>query len=415
MTLITHPAIQYPDRMTDACESRRIHVLVLTPLYPCQGDEADGCFIADSIECLSELNIDFTTIAVKPWSRSSYRTSDKVPKATWARFPYVPTRAGWAGWGLSIYARVAPFVKRLNRRKRIDLIHAHCAVPCGHPASILARHLGVPFVVTSHGLDVFCKTLNGFPGRWCERSSRFVYERANLNICVSEAVRANLLNGLSSARTTVVYNGVDTKLFAPLDGPEQNATQTILSVGRLVPDKGQEVVIRALAALIEKYPSLRYASIDDGPDRKRLVRLARELNVADRVAFLGRLSRSEVSQAMKRCTVFALPSRNEALGCVYLEAMATGKAVIACRGQGIEDVIRHGENGWLIGPDNVLEMIQALSALLDNSSLRQRIGHQARKTILDTLTLSYQSRLLNQAYRDCLPEKYPAQIGRGRA
>jgi glycosyltransferase involved in cell wall biosynthesis len=393
--------------MTDACESRRIHVLVLTPLYPCRGDEADGCFIADSIQCLSKFNIDFTTIAVKPWSRSSFKVSDQAPKAIWARFPYVPTRAGWAGWGISIYARVAPFVKRLHQRKRIDLIHAHCAVPCGHPAAILSRHLGVPFVVTSHGLDVFCRTLNGFPGRWCERSSRFVYERANINICVSQAVRNNLLNGLSSARTTVVYNGVDTNLFAPAARDQEIETRTILSVGRLVPDKGQEIVIRALAELTEKHPNLRYTSIDDGPDRKRLVRLTRELNVAGRTTFLGRLSRREVSEAMKRCTVFALPSRNEALGCVYLEAMAAGKAVIACRGQGIEDVIRHAENGWLIGPDNVPEMIQALSILLGDSSLREHIGQQARKTILDSLTLGHQSQLLNKAYRDCLLEKRP--------
>ena len=400
--LITHPSIDYPAVMTNACESRRIHVLVLTPLYPCQGDEADGCFIADSIECLSKSNIEFTTIAVKPWSRSSYKTSDLVPAAIWARFPYVPTRAGWAGWGLSIYARVAPFVRRLHRRKKIDLIHAHCAVPCGHPAAILARQLGVPFIVTSHGLDVFCKSLNGFPGRWCEHYSRFVYERANLNICVSEGVRSALLKGLVSARTAVVYNGVDTDLFAPPEPGPKPAAQTILSVGRLVPDKGQEVVLRAVAALIEKYPSLQYTNIDDGPDRRRLAGLSRELNIANRVTFLGRKTRVEVSEAMKRCTLFALPSRNEALGCVYLEAMATGKVVIACRGQGISDVIHHGENGWLIGPDNVPEMIQALSTLLDNATLRERIGHQARTTIIDGLTLGQQAQLLNKAYRDCL-------------
>jgi len=220
-------------------------------------------------------------------------------------------------------------------------------------------------------------------------------------------VRNNLLNGLTSARTTIVYNGVDTNLFAPAARDQEIETRTILSVGRLVPDKGQEIVIRSVAGLTEKHPNLRYTSIDDGPDRKRLVRLTRELNVADRITFLGRLSRSEVSEAMKRCTLFALPSRNEALGCVYLEAMATGKAVIACRGQGIEDVIRHGEDGWLIGPDNVPEMIQALSILLGDSSLRERIGQQARKTILDSLTLGHQSQLLNKAYRNCLLERRP--------
>jgi glycosyltransferase involved in cell wall biosynthesis len=396
--------------MVLADESRRIHVLMIAPFYPSQGDEADGCFVAESVEYLSKLNIDFTIISVKPWSLSAYKVSDRAPKAIWVRFPFLPNKAGWASWGLSIYACVALFVRRLHRRHKIDLIHAHCAVPCGQPAALLSRSLGIPFVVTSHGLDVFCKTVKGLPGRWCERSSRLVYQKANQNICVSEAVRRALLNGLSSVSATVVHNGVDTTLFSPPASGEESSTPTILSVGRLVPDKGQELILRAIPQLIKKYATLRYESIDDGPDRNRLVKLSEDLKIADRVEFLGRQGRREVAAAMKRCTVFALPSRNEALGCVYLEAMATGKAVIACRNQGIEDIIRHSENGWLIGADDLDEMVQALSTLLENEPLRQRIGQEARKTAVDKLALVHQAIRLNEEYRECLesaaaPEK----------
>jgi glycosyltransferase involved in cell wall biosynthesis len=394
--------------MVIAQESRRLHVLMIAPFYPSRHDEADGCFVAESVEYLSGFNIDFTIISVKPWSLTAYKVSDRAPKAIWVRFPYIPTRFGWAGWGLSIYACIAFFVRRLHRQHKIDLIHAHCAVPCGHPAAILARRLRIPLVVTSHGLDVFCKTVKGLAGRWCERSSRLVYQSANQNICVSEAVRRAIFHDLSSARATVVHNGVDTTLFAPPARGEESATPTILSVGRLVPDKGQEVILRSIPALIKKYPDLRYVSIDDGPDRSRLVKLAGELKIADRVEFLGRQGRREIAAAMRRCTVFALPSRNEALGCVYLEAMATGKAVIACRNQGIEDIIRHGENGWLIGADNPDEMVQALDILLENDSLRRRLGEEARKTAVDKLALIYQARRLNQEYRECL-DQLPAR------
>ncbi len=105
---------------------------------------------------------------------------------------------------------------------------------------------------------------------------------------------------------------------------------------------------------------------------------------------------------MKRCTLFAMPSPNEALGCVYLEAMASGKAVIACRKQGIEDIIRQGENGWLIQPGNLEEMIAALDSLLENRSLRQQLGRAARETSEAQLTLARQAELLNQTYRACL-------------
>lgn len=383
-------------------ESHRLHVLMIVPFYPSQGDEADGCFVAESVECLSKLNIDVTIISVKPWSLSTYKVSDRAPKAIWVRFPYLPTRAGWAGWGLSIYARLALLVRRLHQQHKIDLIHAHCAVPCGQPAAILSRSLGIPLVVTSHGLDVFCKTLKGLAGRWCGRSSRLVYEKANQNICVSEAVHRALVNGLSTVKATVVHNGVDINLFAPPARGEESSTPTILSVGRLVPDKGQEVMLRAIPELIKQYPNLRYESIGDGRDRSRLLELSRELKIDERVEFLGRKSRRDIAAAMKRCTVFALPSRNEALGCVYLEAMATAKPVIACRGQGIDGIIRHGENGWLVGPDNPDEMVQALSTLLESASLRARLGQNARKTVIEKLTLAHQAERLNQEYRKCL-------------
>ncbi len=184
-------------------DSRRIHVLVITPLYPFLGDEADGCFIAESLRYLPEFNIDLTVIAAKPWSGATFKIDPNVTAARWVRFPYVPGVMGWYGWGLSLYARIAGAIARLHRKHPIDLIHAHCALPCGHPAALLSRRLNIPFVVSTHGLDAFCRTLGtGFTQRWCERWSRFVYERASQNICVSKAVqRVMLAESAKSFRT----------------------------------------------------------------------------------------------------------------------------------------------------------------------------------------------------------------------
>jgi glycosyltransferase involved in cell wall biosynthesis len=142
--------------------------------------------------------------------------------------------------------------------------------------------------------------------------------------------------------------------------------------------------------------------IDDGPERFRLLALADELKLGERVRVLGRLGRRAVAEAMQRCTIFALPSRDEAMGCVYLEAMATAKPIIACRHQGIEEIVRHGENGWLIQPGNLEEMVEALSILLKDRALRKRIGTHARKTITEGLTLRHHAEHLNRVYRECL-------------
>ena len=105
---------------------------------------------------------------------------------------------------------------------------------------------------------------------------------------------------------------------------------------------------------------------------------------------------------MRRCALFALPSRYEGLGCVYLEAMAAGKAVIACRRQGIDEIIQHESNGWLIEPGNLQELITALTVLLSNSQLRRQLGEAARRTVLQGLTLSDQAAQLMVLYRECV-------------
>jgi teichuronic acid biosynthesis glycosyltransferase TuaC len=396
--------MNYAELMTHADESHPIHVLTLTPFYPSEKDEADGAFVAAPLEHLAAFNVDSTVIAAKPRSWGTFKTSESVPKAIWLRHLQLPGRAAYGSWGLLLYERLARFVSRLHREHPIDLIHAHAALPCGHPAALLSRQLQIPFIVTTHGLDVFStRREKGISRRWVDRCSRFVYRKANLNICVSEAVRRVMVDVLGdSARTTVIYNGVNTTLFTPPLEDDENPPSTILSVGRLIPSKGQELVLRAVAELSRKYPQLLYEIVDDGPERSHLTALARELKIAERVKFLGRHNRQFVAEAMKRCTIFALPSRDEAMGCVYLEAMATAKPVIGCRQQGIEEIVRHGENGWLIQPDNLQEMVKALDILLESASLRKQLGREARKTTIEKLTLQQQASRLSQTYRQCL-------------
>jgi glycosyltransferase involved in cell wall biosynthesis len=222
---------------------------------------------------------------------------------------------------------------------------------------------------------------------------------------VSERVREQVLEGAgNNCRTSVVYNGVDPDLFSPgtdrsepADGPP-----IILSVGNLIAIKGHDLLIRAVALLAAKFPTLTLELIGDGPERGRLQALAQQVQIGDRVHFLGRRSRQQVASAMQQCTVFALPSRYEGLGCVYLEAMASGKPVIGCRGQGIEEVIEHGTNGWLVGTDDVEELRDAISTLVTNITLRKFVSSQARQTILDEFTRARQADHLRRIYLECV-------------
>jgi len=381
---------------------KRLHVLTLTPFYPSDDDDAQGCFVAEPLRAMRELEITNSVLAVRPFYRGRARASASAPSAQWKQYFSFPGGVGLPISGASLFASIFDTVRRIHRRHPIDLIHAHSALPCGHAASLLSRQLGIPFVITVHGLDAFfTNQVRGYAGKWCERVSQEVYRSARAVVCISRRVREEVerhTNGPLS--TAVIYNGVDPDIFYPeLDSLPSNV---ILSVGNLIPTKGHELLLRAFGTIEQRHPGLRCEVIGDGPERSRLSELSFQLGIAKKVSFFGRQTRTQVANAMRRCMVFALPSHYEGLGCVYLEAMAAGKPVIACRGQGIEEIIQHGTNGFLIDPGDVQSLGSTLSTLLADPQLREDIGRHARQTILQSLTLAHQANRLEQIYRGSL-------------
>ena len=377
----------------------KLHVLTLTPFYPSDGDEVSGCFVAESLRQLSEYGVSSSVIAVDSIYHARRSASQQSP-AEWIRYPQLPGNFGLSSAGKFLGAILLSRVRQLHRHSPIHVIHAHAALPCGQAAAFVSRYLGIPFVVTIHGLDVFNRCFeDGIAAAWRRRASLGVYESARKVICISDKVQRLLTEGMGAAvAAEVVYNGTDPSLFAP--GPTPDQMPTILIVGNLLAGKGHELVLRAFARVQDSHPGLQCRIVGEGADRDRFAGLAKELGINDQVHFLGRLSRADVAEAMRSCTVFVLPSRYEGLGCVSLEAMASGKPVIACWEQGIDEVIDHGGNGWLIPIDGLEELVQGLQVLLGDAELRARIGRAARQTILDRLTLSHQARTLMRIYEE---------------
>ncbi len=357
--------------------------------------------MAEPLDALAKAGIANSVFAVQPVYRPRLTARESDIRAQWLRYFSFPGGIGLPTAGAFLFARLVSKVRALKRSQRVDLVHAHGPLPCGHAAMLLSAELGVPYVVTVHGLDAFStRQVRGRAGQWCGRISQRVYGSSQRVICISERVRECVLEGVGrGCRTSVVYNGVDPELFSPGDAPSSDAL-TILSVGNLIPIKGHDLLIRSLAQLLPEFPSLSLEIIGDGPERSRLYALAQRLGIADRVRFLGRRSRQDVAAAMRRCTLFALASRFEGLGCVYLEAMSTGKAVVGCRGQGIAEIIQHGSNGFLVGPDNERELTLALAMLLRDEKRRCNLGTAARDTILDRFTLVGQAGSLARIYRE---------------
>ena len=173
------------------------------------------------------------------------------------------------------------------------------------------------------------------------------------------------------------------------------------SVGNLIPTKGHASLLRSFARVSAEFPDCSLEIIGDGPLRADLQKLAVDLGIARAVHFRGRQGRDYVAAAMRRCTLFALPSEYEGLGCAYLEAMACAKPAIGCRGQGIAEVIEHGETGLLVTPGNDIELSDTILSLLRDAGQQKRIGSSARALILERFTLSRQAEELSGIYRGC--------------
>ncbi len=140
--------------------------------------------------------------------------------------------------------------------------------------------------------------------------------------------------------------------------------KTFITVGRLIPQKKIDIVIKAFAGVSKTYDNLKLVIIGDGFQRRQLERLSKKLNVRNKVEFLGKISRKEVFENMRKSDAFVLVSSPETFGLVYLEAMASGCVTVGTKNEGIDGIIVNGENGFLCNSNNVEELKNILLKII---------------------------------------------------
>jgi phosphatidylinositol alpha-1,6-mannosyltransferase len=138
--------------------------------------------------------------------------------------------------------------------------------------------------------------------------------------------------------------------------------------------KGHDQLLEALPGLLAAHPGARLAVAGDGDDRARLEAKAASLRLGAAVAFTGFVSEATLAELYRRCAAFAMPSQGEGFGLVYLEAMRAGKPVLAARGSAAEEIVRHGETGILVDPNDRDELTAGLARLLGEPETAARLG-----------------------------------------
>jgi glycosyltransferase involved in cell wall biosynthesis len=278
---------------------------------------------------------------------------------------------------------------------RASLIHAHFASG-GRSALPIARRLRIPLVVTLHGSDV--TTRIDFRQRYKD-----LWEKASLFVCVSEFIRRRAAAaGFPEEKLRVLYIGIDHSVFQLQQEPKNR--DLVLFVGRLVEKKGCSFMLQAIAKVQRSYPSVKAIVIGDGPLRRSLEELAKQLNIS--CQFLGSQPAAVVRQWLAAARMFCAPSvtasngDSEGLGMVFAEAQAVGTPVVSFRHGGIPEIVLDGRTG-LLAPESDSDALalHILRLLEDEHFWRGCVDHGIA-WVRSQFDLKFQTGQLEQVYAD---------------
>ncbi len=249
------------------------------------------------------------------------------------------------------------------RHGRPDILHVH-VFQIGPGAVLLSRLLRIPLVVTEHWSALSLGRLS----RFARMQARFVYRHAAAVLPVSHSLAGAIKNLVPGTSCRVVSNAVDTSLFfCQSRMAAEPAVGTALVVTRLVPIKSVETILQATAILSVKRQDFRVVIAGDGPEHTRLEDLARRLDVHKQVQFPGLLPKSEVARWMRECSFVVVPSLWETQSVVALEALCSGKRVVASEVGGLPELVTLGR-GMLFQVGAAEELAAKLDLMLDSET-----------------------------------------------
>lgn len=300
-------------------------------------------------------------------------------KVSYVSYVSPPRARAYASWGAWAAPALGLALRRLRRTFAYELVHAHNAVPAGE--AVRRARVGVPLVVSVHGGDVL---YTAAPPPLGTAAGVGAVERglgaAQLTLANSQGI-AELCRAYGAGEVRVVHLGADL-LDSPRSLRREGSPPTLVTVGHLVARKRHADVLRALAVLGRRHPTLRYEIVGDGPERVALEGLAARLGISDRVDMHGQLPPARALERARAGTLFVMPSTEEAFGVAYIEAMAGGVPAIGCRGEpGPEEIAAEGDGFVLVPPGDIERLTQRIDELLSDPHRLREAGQRARASV----------------------------------
>jgi glycosyltransferase involved in cell wall biosynthesis len=383
-----------------------MNVLFLTHSFPRSEGDAAGSFILRLAVALRGEDVHVRVVAP---AAAGFPASEEIEGVSVERFRYAPRRYEKLAYtgnmardvATSWSARLAlvgflgcDFVHAVRARRSFEpqVVHAHWWFPNGVVGTWVGGLARIPLVTTLHGTDVRLARTVGV----AKPMFGHVLRHSAAVTTVSQWLKEETEALVPGVRATVAPMPVATDLFGP--GMTRDG-QRLLFVGRLMPQKGVEHLLHALASMKTK------ASLDivgDGPSRSSLEQLAHQLGIAPRIRWHGQLSQSELPSHYQRAAAVVVPSTDEGLGLVAVEALLCETPVVAFDSGGLRDVIQHNKTGLLVTPGDRAALANTLDDLLARDGRGSELGRAGRLYALSAFAPESAARRYAGIYRQVL-------------
>jgi phosphatidyl-myo-inositol dimannoside synthase len=292
-------------------------------------------------------------------------------------------------------------MKAARRRAKVVLAAHPNLAPVVRAMNVVAPRM--KSIVCTHGIEVW----EPLP-----RLRRQALQRATVVLAPSHSTAEYLVSaqGVARERVRVLPWGLDPDFETKISGDapgrlpaEFPRGHVILAVGRWLPEeryKGMDTLIQALPRLLLRWPEVELAMVGSGDDREWLENIARDSGVQRHVHFFSDLTYEEISACYAACELFAMPSRGEGFGLVYLEAMARGKPVIGGAHGGAPEVIQDGVTGYLVHHGDTVQLATSIDTLLSNPEMAKQMGARGRERVEKEFRFSVFAKALKKILRE---------------
>jgi len=384
-----------------------MNVLFLTHSFPRSEGDAAGSFILRLAVALRGENVNVRVVAP---AGPGLPAEEEIEGISVERFRYAPRRyeklaytgnmatdvaSSWTARLALVGFLGSDFVHSVRARRSFEpeLVHAHWWFPNGVVGTWVSGLARIPLVTTLHGTDVRLARKVGV----AKPLFGHVLKHSAAVTTVSRWLKEETEALVPGVHPTVAPMPVATNLFGP--GSSRDG-QRLLFVGRLTDQKGAEHLLHALSSM--KTPAASLDIVGDGPNREALKQLAQQLGVASRIRWHGQLSQSELPSLYQRAAAVVIPSVDEGLGLVAVEALLCETPVVAFDSGGLRDVIQHEKTGLLVKPGDRAALASALDNLLARDGRGSQLGRAGRLYALSAFAPESAARRYAEIYRQVL-------------